>query len=194
MIESEEARTKLIQQLKSYHGCDTQDGAMARQICELVEANPRCAERDCFPAHLTGSAWVVNRSGSKVILLHHRKLDRWLQPGGHADGEFDLRQVALREAREESGLSTIIPIDDVIFDLDIHKIPALHEHPEHLHFDLRFLCVGDEDESIVVSAESHDVRWVALQELARYTQESSIVRMHGKWLARRGVQKTNYTP
>lgn len=125
--------------------------------------------------HLTGSAFVID-SDWRVLLTHHRKLDLWLQLGGHADSERDASQVAMREAREESGLTdlTFHPalIDEVegprLLDVDVHRIPARVNSPEHFHHDLRFLLVAERPEDAVRSeAESLDLEWVSLEECRR---------------------------
>ena len=119
-----------------------------------------------------------------MLLTHHRKLGRWLQPGGHSDGEADTLAVALREAEEESGLP-VRAHDDAIFDLDVHPIPALPGEPAHYHFDVRFLVRAEHDR-FRISAESHALKWVPAEGLGALTNEESVLRMAQKWLARRG--------
>ena len=151
---------------------------------ELLLRSPDCARREHFePGHLTGSAWVVNRAGDKVLLLHHAKLNRWLQPGGHADGEFNLAAVALREVEEESGLSSLVLLYPGIFDVDIHEIPARANEPAHLHFDVRFVIQADESEPLVLSEESNALAWVELSKLPTFTKEESVLRMRRCWEA-----------
>jgi 8-oxo-dGTP pyrophosphatase MutT (NUDIX family) len=163
-------------------GCDSQ-GFVPRFV-ELLLSPEESAQRDHFsPGHLTGSAWVVNRAGTKVLLLHHGKLNRWLQPGGHADGDFDLASVALREAQEESGLSSLVLLHPHIFDLDIHEIPPHKSEPAHLHFDARFILQADESEPLVLSEESNALAWVELSKLSQFTQEESVLRMRRRWEA-----------
>lgn len=149
----------------------------------FVDSEVRCFERDCWAGHVTGSAWVVNAPGSHVLLTHHRKLDRWLQLGGHSDGDPDTLAVAQREAEEESGLR-VVALADTVFDLDIHEIPARRQDPAHYHFDLRFCfeVVGSED--FKVSSESHDLAWAPIAQLSEFTDETSMLRMARKWLAR----------
>jgi 8-oxo-dGTP pyrophosphatase MutT (NUDIX family) len=156
---------------------DDNERAMTAQIVRFVEEHEDCFERRCLPGHLTGSAWVVDPARERVVLTHHRKLDRWLQLGGHADGETDLLGVALREAREEAGLTRLRPVATAAFDVDAHRIPARGEVPEHWHFDLRFLIEADPAEPLIVSDESHDVAWVALGEVARLSPSESMLRM-----------------
>jgi 8-oxo-dGTP pyrophosphatase MutT (NUDIX family) len=117
--------------------------------------------------HLTGSAFVLDARRERVLLLHHRRLDRWLQPGGHGEGEVDPRQIALREVEEETGLSAaqLLPFpDERILDVDVHAIPARPGEPEHLHLDLRFGFVAREGSEPRVSHESKALRWVPLAE------------------------------
>jgi 8-oxo-dGTP pyrophosphatase MutT (NUDIX family) len=150
---------------------------VVERLIAFVESEPACAERANSFGHLTGSAWVVNKERTKALLLHHRKLNRWMQTGGHADGELDLLSVALREAKEESGLKRIEPVSHAIFDVDIHEIPPFKEIPAHYHFDVRFLLEGDEAEPLVHNEESNEVAWVELEEIASYTTEKAVLRM-----------------
>jgi 8-oxo-dGTP pyrophosphatase MutT (NUDIX family) len=159
---------------------------MHRTLLRFVESERDCFERRLLSGHVTGSAWIVNPAGDRALLTHHRKLDRWLQLGGHADGDPDILAVALREAREESGLSDVRPLSEAIFDLDVHPIPARGAEPRHLHYDVRFLLEADDAAPLTISHESKDLAWVDLAEIARYSTEASITRMTAKSLARRG--------
>ncbi|MBI3481525.1 MAG: NUDIX hydrolase [Bacteroidetes bacterium] len=140
-----------------------------------------CFQRTHLPGHITGSAWMVNGDRTKTLLVHHAKLNKWVQPGGHADGDENILNVALREAEEETGLKNLKPFT-TIFDVDIHKIPARKDFPEHFHYDIRFLTEADETEKIIVSDESHDVKWVSMNELENFTMERSVLRMKDKLL------------
>ena len=123
--------------------------------------------------------WVnVHVSSTEII----RKLNKWLQLGGHADGESDLWRVALREVWEESGLKTVSPVFENIFDLDIHHISRLGNEAEHLHYDVRFAMQAIDSTQYVVSEESHDLSWFAIKNLQAFTKEESILRMARKWL------------
>src|SRR5207237_3914058 len=104
--------------------------------------------RSQLEGHLTGSAFVLDASFERVLLLHHRRLDRWLQPGGHGEGETDIRMVALREVEEETNLHKALlqPFPDSrILDVDAHRIPARPGEPEHLHLDLRYKFVATQN-------------------------------------------------
>jgi len=184
-----ETLQKLAAQLVEYERYNSLCGEIVSRFETLVATSDRCAFRDHFaPGHLTGSAWVVDESGARVLLLHHGKLDRWLQPGGHADGDFDLARVALRETQEESGLTRLQVIDSEIFDLDIHEIPARGVEPAHLHFDVRYLIRADSSEDLILSDESHALAWIELANLERYTTEESVHRMARKFGRRAGLR------
>lgn len=155
---------------------------MADRLMEFVETNSDCFERTLETGHITGSAWVVNKAGTHVLLTHHRKLDMWLQLGGHVDGNSDIPEAALREAIEESGLNDLHMVSPDIFDIDIHLIPAHKTEPAHYHHDVRFLFQATDSEDYIVSDESHDLAWVEIVKLDQYTTEKSMLRMAQKWL------------
>ena len=148
----------------------------ADRIRALVETQRDCFERSCFPGHVTASAWLLSPDGKRFLLTHHCKLDRWLQLGGHADGDADVAAVALREAREESGLAelrfawaaeTPVPVD-----LDVHRIPAHGSEPAHDHHDVRFVLVAAPGQTIFESDESTALEWFdmdALEDVATTT-------------------------
>lgn len=150
---------------------------MTAETIRFVEAHADCLLRTCAPGHLTGSAWVVNAERWRALLTHHRKLDKWLQLGGHADGDGDLLAVAEREAREESGLTSVRAVSAEIFDVDRHWIPERMGEPGHYHYDLRFMLVADLHEPLAVSSESKDLAWVPLEQVTRLNPEESMARM-----------------
>jgi len=147
-------------------------------VISFLDNDIECFERHNWSGHFTGSAWVLDRKKSAILMTHHRQLDRWLQLGGHADGNANLMEVALTEAREESGLKNFKLLSSEIFDLDIHPIPDHGETPSHHHYDIRFIMEtrhGPED--IIISDESHDVAWVPLDEILILNPEPALKRM-----------------
>ena len=151
------------------------------RLAQFVRRQPRCFERDCFDdGHVTGSAWLVDQSGSRVLLTHHRKLKKWLQLGGHSDGDNDPLAVAQREAEEESGLS-VRPVAQTILDVDIHAIPPRGRDPEHLHYDLRVALEVVGSDRFRVSDESLDLEWIDINDVKRLTIEESVLRLARKF-------------
>jgi 8-oxo-dGTP pyrophosphatase MutT (NUDIX family) len=143
-----------------------------------------CCERSCVPGHFTGSAWVVSADGERALLMHHRKLGIWVQPGGHADGDGDLAAVALREAEEETGL-TGLRVEGGVFDLDRHLIPPRGQDPAHFHYDVRFVVRAGAGEAFVVNEESHALAWRPVRDIAVDPHaDESVRRMAQKWLAK----------
>ena len=154
-----------------------EEDAMLALYAPFIVAHPDCLLRTCLEGHLTASAWIVDPGRTLTLLTHHRKLDRWLQLGGHVDGEPDLAAGALREAREESGLAGVRLVSPEVFDVDRHRIPARGAEPAHWHYDVRFLLEADPDEPLEISGESKDLAWVRLEEVARLNPDASIARM-----------------
>lgn len=169
-------REPLLALIDRYEQRFPDESITVRRIRAFVEANPNCFERSLLSGHVTGSAWLLSPQGDAVLLTHHRKLNIWVQLGGHADGDADVGRVALREAREESGIDRIEPVSMEIFDIDIHEIPARGAEPAHWHYDCRFLLRA-ETMDYVVNEESHDLAWIGLDEIAGYTDEESVMRM-----------------
>ncbi|MDF7798730.1 NUDIX hydrolase [Pontiellaceae bacterium B1224] len=180
-------RNNLLQKLHAYRTQCPHETEAADRLIAFVESNPDCFERSLEIGHITGSAWVVNKAGTHVLLTHHKKLNMWLQLGGHADGNCDILDAALREAIEESGFQSLETVSTEIFDIDIHLIPKRKTEPAHYHHDVRFIFQCLENEDYVVSDESHDLAWVEIQALEDYTNEESMLRMAKKWLNRYSV-------
>ena len=155
------------------------DARRALQVRRFVAGQPRCFERDCFDdGHVTASALVLDEHGKRGLFTLHAKLGRWLQLGGHADGNPDLLAVACREATEESGL-TVVPAWAEPIDVDVHAIPAWRNEPAHQHYDVRFLLRADRA-APTVTAESLALQWVPLDAVATLTEEASILRLVAK--------------
>ena len=174
-------RNQLLKLLAAYSQSYPQETACVNRVIEFVKRYETCFQRSLAVGHITGSAWIVNNAGTHTLLTHHKKLNKWLQPGVHADGESDVLQVAIREADEESGLTQLQVEDAKIFDVDIHQIPARGSEAQHLHYDIRFALRAHGSEKFVVSDESHDLAWVEIAQLADYSSEESMLRMARKW-------------
>ncbi len=183
-----DVRDKVLALLRAHlpRASDAHEAAMTAEIIRFAETHADCLLRSCVPGHLTGSAWIVSPDRTRTLLTHHRKLDKWLQLGGHADGDGDLLAVALREAHEESGLTRLCAVNAEIFDCDIHLIPARGAEPQHFHHDLRFMIEADPSEPLVISNESKDLAWVEVARVTSLNPEESMARMVRKTLAAGG--------
>lgn len=134
--------------------------------------------RERLQGHFTASAWIVNKRRTHTLLTLHNKLNRWLQLGGHADGNDNLQEVAMTEAKEESGLTSLRFVDPQIFDIDRHTIPAFNDIPEHFHYDVRFLIEAEMSEPLTITSESKDLAWIPFDSVEYLTDtNSSIMRM-----------------
>lgn len=183
-MDAEQATAALRAALLEYAHCEPAQELDTAEFVALLEDAADPFVRDRLDGHFTASAWLVDRAGQRLLMTHHRKLGRWLQLGGHADGDRDLAQVALREAREESGLPELV-VEPGIFDLDRHWIPGHDGVPGHWHYDVRYVvrCTGSE--TFAVSDESHALAWRGIDRLVDdQTVDPSIRRMARKWLSR----------
>lgn len=153
------------------------------EMLRLLGDREDCFLRSCFPAHFTASALVISWDDATTLLTHHRSLDRWLQFGGHCDGNPDLLAGALREAEEESGLTDLTPVRSDPMDLDIHVIPAnpRRGEPEHFHYDVRFFLRAPRGAVPVRSDESKELRWFTPEEMCALSEEPGIGRLVEKW-------------
>lgn len=172
-------RTDLIHSLQQYQTSYPEEVIFIERFLFLLQ-HPDSFQRTHLPGHITGSAWIIDQTRSKVLLVNHAKLNRWLQPGGHADGDENVYHVALREANEETGLQNLRPVFDQFFDIDIHTIPTRKDMPEHDHYDIRFCFEADIQEPLIISHESTDLRWIEFADLQRMSPGSSMQRMKEK--------------
>jgi 8-oxo-dGTP pyrophosphatase MutT (NUDIX family) len=172
-------RNNLLKLLEEYIATP-EEKIFKEDMLKFIKANDNCFERELEIGHMTGSALLLNKAGDKVLLMHHMKLDRWFQLGGHADGDTDILAVAIKEAQEESGINHIEAVKEEIFDVDVHLIPENSKDKEHFHYDVRFLLQVKSDEEVKDNRESKELRWVSLDIDKLPTDEPSIIRMIGK--------------
>ena len=179
----------LIELLQNHVPADKTEEEHRENTLGFVSRTPNCASRETLSGHVTASAWILSPDLNAVLLTHHKKLGRWLQLGGHVEDDVSIQAAALREAREESGISRMDLLDEALFDIDVHLIPERKSTPAHYHYDCRFLMVaGDRD--FVVSPESNDLAWLDLAKIPESHADDSIVRMQlktGTFLKRIGT-------
>ncbi len=174
----------LVEQLEDYLRRWPHESDLVGEFLALLGDSHDPFVRERLAGHFTSGVWLVSADGQRILMTHHRKLERWLQLGGHADGDHDMARVALKEAQEESGLRGLRIEDEAIFDLDRHWIPERKGVPGHCHYDVRYVVHAAEDENYVVSEESHDLAWRLISDVA-HDQDESMRRMARKWLASR---------
>jgi 8-oxo-dGTP pyrophosphatase MutT (NUDIX family) len=163
------SRAALRAALLAHEPADAEEERDRAAMLALVEGEPACFARSTFaPGHFTGSVFVFSAADGRVLLHHHRRLGRWLQMGGHDEGESDPAATALREGREESGLPDLVLLSPAILDVDVHPIPAGKGEPDHSHFDVRYAAVTrSADAARADEAESLGLAWLPPAEAAR---------------------------
>ena len=178
----------LMDKMLAYHAGTPEEEAARVRILGHLRSGGALFDRHRWNGHLTGSAFLLDSAGARLLLIHHRKLDRWLQPGGHGEiSEIDPLAVAMREATEETGVTglTIFPGYPDPFDLDVHTIPARPDEPAHEHLDIRYVLAVPEDAVIRVDlAEVRAARWFSLEEAAGLP-DVSVARVARKLLGTR---------
>jgi 8-oxo-dGTP pyrophosphatase MutT (NUDIX family) len=170
-------RSNLVQLLQAHQSLDEHEQTRRDAIIRFVQTYENCAARQLQVGHLTASAWIVDKDLTHTLLTHHRKLNLWVQLGGHVEDDADMLSASWREAREESGLQDLRLLTPHIFDVDIHAIPARKNEPEHFHYDIRYAFQADRHAELTVSRESRELAWVALNEIEALTNEQSVLRM-----------------
>jgi 8-oxo-dGTP pyrophosphatase MutT (NUDIX family) len=183
-------RRPLLELLARYAERHPEEEACVARVRALALSRPDCFLRSCLPGHVTGSAWILSPDHGRFLLTNHRKLDRWLQLGGHADGETRVAAVALREAEEESGQCpfAFLAVPDPSgapppVDVDVHAIPARGDEPAHDHHDVRFVLVASGD-AVRLTGESRALGWFEMAELETALRslgaDASLVRLGRK--------------
>ncbi len=169
-------RQELIKAISAYVPYNAQEAADKENILAFLTENEDAFLRSNEIAHMTASAWVVNREKTKVLMVYHKIYDSWSWTGGHADGETDLLAVALREVREETGVKTVFPLSDDIFSLEALTVDGHEKHgqyvPSHLHLNITYLLEADEKETLTVCKdENKAVAWFSLEDALRASTE-----------------------
>lgn len=172
-------RQQVLDLLERFVPFDDREKNSLQKTKSFIRSHSECFGHYYSPGHVTGSALVVDTQYRYALLNHHTKMNKWLQFGGHSDDHPSVADTALRETREESGLNKLefSPFVQGIFDVDVHSIPPSMKMPEHIHYDIRFLLIGDKKEPLVKSYESKDLQWVKLENVVDYNPQPELLRM-----------------
>lgn len=174
-------REKLINLLMNYKPDNNLEKEQKTEIIDFINKDDNFYKRDNMPGHLTGSAWIISQDRKKALLTHHIKLGKWIQLGGHVDGDEDIFETSLREAKEETGLSSIRVLSEDIFDIAVFWVPKSGSQEAHYHYDIRFLFEADDKEELKIDKnESADLRWVPIEDVYKYETEEALIRMAEK--------------
>jgi 8-oxo-dGTP pyrophosphatase MutT (NUDIX family) len=170
-------RKQVAALLDRYQPADDTEAQHQRRMRQLCDVGGDPFSRDHYaPGHFTASCFVLHPTEQSVLLIHHSKLHRWLQPGGHVDpDDVDVEAAARREAMEEVNLSDLILLSEGLFDLDVHEIPSLGGKPIHEHFDLRFLFRA-RTHRVQAGSDANGARWIGVDEVKAEMSDESVLR------------------
>lgn len=167
---------RAVRHVQAVSDGDPEVDAFRQRMLRFAADHDDALVRSCLDGHFTASAMIIDHTGTRVLLLHHTKLERWLQPGGHVDGDGDLATAALREATEETGIVDLEVVGPAI-DLDIHTIPEREDEPRHEHLDVRFLLRAPDGARLDANHESTDMRWFGFGEVADLDVDHGLLRL-----------------
>ncbi len=191
MTEKErEGRAGLLRRIADFVPLCEQEETDRKILYKALEEEEDILVRENLQAHFSASAWIRNRTGDKVLMLYHNIYRSWSWAGGHADGEADLKQVAMREVREETGLENLKLLKDGIFSLEVLTVDG-HEKrgvyiPSHLHYNVTYLFEGDETERLRIRPDENSaVSWIERERLKEEVAEAWMMeRIYAKLLSR----------
>ncbi|PLX29421.1 MAG: nucleoside triphosphate hydrolase [Alphaproteobacteria bacterium] len=173
-------REQTCQLLAAYTSSYPEELVYKEKMLQFLDTCPDCFLRSCRAGHFTASAFLLNPEKTHVLLLLHAKLDKWMQLGGHCDGDPDALGVAIKEAQEESGIQKIRAIRPTVFDIGIHLIPPYKEEEAHYHFDIRFLLHAYETDQVIQNHESKALQWLKITGENLPKNRASVDRMFEK--------------
>ena len=169
-------RQQLLDEIAAYHPFNEQEERDKNLISQWIEQNEDAFSRKNVVAHVTASAWVVNKDRSKVLMVYHNIYNSWSWLGGHADGETDLLKVALKEAREESGIYHVKPVSEKIYSLEVLTVDGHVKRGEyvssHLHLNVTYLLQAEETDVLHIKEdENSNVGWFSLEDAVAASTE-----------------------
>jgi 8-oxo-dGTP pyrophosphatase MutT (NUDIX family) len=158
--------------LANYHSPFLEENVSKEKILKFLASCKDPFSRKSLEGHVTASGFLVNNDKSKFLLMHHRKLKKWVQPGGHCDGDADVLAIAIKETKEESGIVSIKPISCQIYDIEVYWFPANLNEKGHYHYDITFLLGTVDNDLLIKNIEANALRWFAFED---YFHEGVIV-------------------
>ncbi|MEG0772509.1 NUDIX hydrolase [Clostridium sp.] len=179
----------LIKHIEEYTPCNEQEQNDKEIILSCIDKFEDVLTRDNEVTHLTSSSFILNKNRDKVLMIHHNIYNSWAWTGGHADGESDLLCVAIKEAKEETGVNSIYPISNDIFSLDVLPVFGHIKKGKyvsaHLHMNVTYLLQGDENEALTVKEdENSDVKWIAIDKIIEHCNEPHMQKVYGKLISK----------
>ncbi|MCL2540606.1 MAG: NUDIX domain-containing protein [Firmicutes bacterium] len=188
------SKFNLHEALKNYVPFDKKEAKHLESVLTFIEHGENLYDRSNAGGHITGSGFLMSADLSKTLLTHHSKLNKWIQFGGHCDGDENTMNVAARETWEESGIQTFEPVKNGIADIDVHIIPENKKkgESEHYHYDIRFIFSTNEEE-FQISDESNELRWFTVEEFSQLDQSEDNQRFLKKWKAMQSELKRKNT-
>ena len=170
----------MYEEIKAYTPYNVQEEKDRKTILAFLEKYPDAFERSNELAHMTSSAWVTNRDHNRILMAYHNIYDSWSWLGGHCDGNTNCLEVAIREVKEEAGITSVTPLSDKIFSLEVLSVNAHMKRgsyvPTHLHLNVTYLLEADDQETLVIKEdENANVAWFLLDEALHKSTEKWFV-------------------
>ncbi|VYU36897.1 NUDIX domain-containing protein [Clostridium tertium] len=175
-----------IDDIKNYKPFNEQEASDKEAILYSMANFNNLLTRENPLAHITSSGYIVNKDKTKVLMIYHNIYKSWSWTGGHADGDDDLLYVAIKEAKEETGVKNIKALDNKIFSLDVLPVPAHIKRGKniasHLHLSVAYLLEADENDELVIKEdENSGVKWIPIDEVSKYSTEADMVKLYEKF-------------
>ena len=167
---------RLKEQIRAYRPVNEQEERDKELILRCLETEKDIFTRENHLAHMTASAWIVNEQRTKVLMVYHNIYHSWSWLGGHADGETDLLKVALKEAREESGILHVKPVSEELYSLEVLTVDGHVKKgayvSSHLHLNVTYLLQAEETDALHIKEdENSNVAWFPLEEAVAASTE-----------------------
>ena len=181
----EDRLVNLIDEISNYKPFNEQEVQDKKVALDYISTFPNILTRENEFAHMTASSWIVNRDRTKVLMIYHNIYKSWAWTGGHADGEENMRDVAIREAMEETGIKNVKPIQEGIFSLELLCVNGHVKRGKyvssHIHINVTYLLEADDSETLAIKEdENSGVRWIAIEDAVEISNEENMREVYTK--------------